>query len=334
VSATPTQAIQICKACGQSLSSVVLACPQCSALVHAEELERLAAEAKELEAKGELRQARELWLKGLPLLPRASTQADWIRAHARALEQTAEMADGRPSDNKWAKRLGPLAPVAVLLAKSKALFGAIFKLKFLLSLAAFVAVYWALYGMKFGIGFTALILIHEMGHFIEIKRRGLPAEMPVFLPGLGAYVGWRALGVSPETRAEVSLAGPLAGLLAAAGCAAWWWTTGDGLWAALAQASAWLNVLNLIPVWALDGGQAALALSKTQRLILLTASLLMWTVWGEGIFFLVAAGAGWRMFTRDAPLNASPRITVYFIFILFALGSVIWFVPKQGPWGG
>jgi len=47
-----------------------------------------------------------------------------------------------------------------------------------------VAFYWALYGMKFGIGFAVLILVHEMGHFIDIKRRGLPADMPVFLPDL------------------------------------------------------------------------------------------------------------------------------------------------------
>ena len=60
--------------------------------------------------------------------------------------------------------------------------------------------------MKFGIGFAALILIHEMGHFIDIKRRGLPAEMPVFLPGLGAYVRWQAMGVPLETRAAISLA--------------------------------------------------------------------------------------------------------------------------------
>jgi len=73
-----------------------------------------------------------------------------------------------------------------------------------------VAFYWAVYGVKFGVGFAILILVHEMGHFVDIKRRGLPADMPVFLPGFGAYVRWTALGVSARTRAFVSLAGPLA----------------------------------------------------------------------------------------------------------------------------
>jgi len=56
-----------------------------------------------------------------------------------------------------------------------------------------------------------------------------------------------------------------AGFLAAVACAAIWWQTGNPLWAALARAGAFLNLLNLIPIWMLDGGQAALALSKMER---------------------------------------------------------------------
>ena len=93
----------------------------------------------------------------------------------------------------WVRKLGPLAPLAIVLVKGKSLL-ALFKLKFLLSLGAFAGYYWALYGAKFGVGFAILILVHEMGHFIAIRRRGLPAEMPVFFPGLGAYVRWTALG--------------------------------------------------------------------------------------------------------------------------------------------
>src|SRR5205814_3185464 len=146
-----------------------------------------------------------------------------------------------------------LGPIVLLLAKGKTFLLAIFKLKFLLSFGAFIGIYWGIYGAAFGIGFAMLILVHEMGHFIDIKRRGLPAEMPVFLPGLGAYVRWGALGVPLETRAAVSLAGPLAGWFAAAVCALLWFHTHDRIWAALAQVGAWLNILNLIPVPILDG---------------------------------------------------------------------------------
>jgi len=60
-----------------------------------------------------------------------------------------------------------------------------------------------------------LILVHELGHLIAVRRRGLAADLPMFIPGFGAYVRWNAAGVTPDTRALVSLAGPLAGALGA-----------------------------------------------------------------------------------------------------------------------
>ena len=44
-------------------------------------------------------------------------------------------------------------------------------------------------------------------------------------------------------------------------------------------------------MWILDGGQVANALSKVERWVLLGVSLLLWMFLGEGLFFLVAAGA-------------------------------------------
>jgi len=187
-----------------------------------------------------------------------------------------------------------------------------------------------LFRAVFTIGFDVLILVHEMGHFIDIKRRGLPAEMPVFLPGLGAYVRWQAMGVPLTTRAAVSLAGPLAGTIAAGGCALIWWQTGNGIWAALARASAWLNVINLTPVWVLDGGNAARALSKGERLIVLAVAASLGWVLHEPIFFAVAAGAAWRLFTKDIPPEPSPLTTAYFVAVLTCLGIIMWMMPGQG----
>lgn len=330
-SITP-ELIRSCRRCARDLPPGALVCDQCHALVHSQELDRLASEAKALESKGDLRQARERWLAGLPLLPRTSKQYDWIKEHARGLEVAADEAQlPEPTDNKWAKRLGPVGPIAILLAKGKAILFALFKLKFLLSFAAYIALYWAMWGMKFGVGFAVLILLHETGHFIDIKRRGLPADMPVFLPGLGAYVRWQAMGVPLETRAAISLAGPLAGFLTAVACAALWWQTGNPLWAALARAGAVLNLLNLIPVWILDGGQAALALSKTERIVLLTASLALWAVLGEGMFFLVALGAAYQIFfAGNLPPHPSRSTTIYYLAVLTALGIIIHLLPGTG----
>jgi Zn-dependent protease len=328
VSTTSPGVIRNCQRCSHELAPGAVVCDQCHSLVHSEELERLAAEAKTLEADGDLRQARERWLTALQLLPPTSKQAGWIKQHTEGLEAARLPA---PGDDKWNRRLEPVSPITGLAAKSGVPRTTPFKLTSLLSFAAFVAIYWAATGMKFGIGLAVLILIHEMGHFLDIKRRGLPADMPVFLPGLGAYVRWRALGVPIETRAAISLAGPLAGFLASLACAVVWWQTGNPFWATLARVGATLNLLNLIPVWVLDGGQAALALSKTERMVLLIAGVALGLVLKQNMFFLVALGAGYRaFFAGDIPAHPSRATTAYFVAVLIALGVIIRLMPGQG----
>ena len=153
--------------------------------------------------------------------------------------------------------------------------------------------------------------------------------MPVFLPGLGAYVQWEALGVKRTTRAAVSLAGPLAGLLGAVVCLFIWHHTGNGLWGVLARSSAWLNVLNLIPVWVLDGGQATNALSKMERWLLLGLVVLLWIGAGEGLFFLVAVGFIYRLFTKDLPPFSAPPISAYYAAVLIGLAAAILFAKQR-----
>ena len=290
-------------------------------------MERTAARARAFEANGSLWDAREQWQAVLPLLPPTSRQAEWIRNHIRELETTIHAPGAPDTRKKWAKWLAPLGPLAVLLAKGKTFLLLIFKLKFLLSFAGFIGIYWGLWGWRFGIGFACLILLHEMGHYIDIKSRGLPAEMPVFLPGLGAYVKWQAMGVSLETRAAVSLAGPLAGWFGAAICGLIWYQTGNTVWAALAGTSAWLNVINLIPIFILDGGQAVFALSKVERALLLAASVGLAAWLEQWTFLLVAAGMLWRLFTRDEPPQGSAKTTVYYAAVLAALAFVMRIMP-------
>lgn len=331
MSPTTPELIPACRRCFSDLPAGALVCGNCQALVHSDELDRIASEAKTLEGQRDFRQARERWLSGLPLLPPNSRQAHWIQSHARSLAATADQVQPPPSENQWAEKLGPVGPIAVLLAKSKVLLTAVFKLKFLLSFAAFFGFYWAAFGAKFGIGFAILVFIHEMGHFIDVKRRGLPADLPVFLPGFGAYVRWQAAGVPVEVQAEVSLAGPFARFLASVACAVIWSRTNSPFWAALARSGAWLNLLNLIPVWMLDGGHAAIALSKAHRFILLTASLGFWLFFNEKLFFLVALGAAYQAFLAgNLPARPNRTTIIYFVVVLGLLGFVMSLLPGQG----
>jgi Zn-dependent protease len=321
--------VRECPNCNAALPLGALACPECHTLVYGADLDSLSREARGLEAKGELGQAREVWNRAMALLPPDSKQAAWMRDKIAALTtalNTAPDPNAKP-DHAWARKLGPLAPFAILLAKSKGLLLAVFKLKFLFSFFWFIALYAGIYGWRFGVGFAVSILIHELGHFIDIKRRGLPAEMPVFLPGLGAYVKWDAMGVSRRHRAEISLAGPLAGWIAAACCYLIYTHTGNPLWAALARAGAWLNVLNLIPVWILDGSKAADSLGLVGRTGLLAVALAVWLYSGENVYFLVAAGIGWRLFTKDKPAEDDWGVWFYYAALLGALGMILHIVP-------
>jgi Zn-dependent protease len=226
------------------------------------------------------------------------------------------------------RKLGPLAPVAILLIKGKGLLLALFKLKFLLSFFSFLGIYVALFGWKFGIGFAVSILIHELGHFVDIRRRGLPAEMPVFLPGLGAYVRWKARGVTLRQIAEISLAGPLAGWLTAAACALLYVQAHEPVWAALARTGAWLNLLNLIPVWTLDGGLAVRSLGRVGRAGILAVTLAMWAHTSEMIFFLIALGAIWTLIDKRKPAEDDWRIWAYYAALLVALGLTLHAFPQ------
>ena len=317
-----SEVAQKCPRCAREIPAGALECPKCRTLVHGDQMEQLAAHARALEAHGDFQEAREKWLACLSLLPAHSLQAEWIHKHVAELGRgtSPQISPASNSAPQWARKLGPLGPIVLALLKFKSL----------LSFVAFFSFYWTIWGAKFGIGIAVLILIHEMGHFIDIKRRGLPADMPMFLPGFGAYVKWNALGVSLETRAAVSLAGPFAGALSAGLCYLLWHQTGYGLWAALARTGAWFNALNLIPLWIFDGSSATNALSKLERaVVLLVSAALGYALW-EWVFGLVAAGMGIRLFTRDAPEEQSNATAAYFVAVLTGLALILWLVPGQG----
>jgi Zn-dependent protease len=120
----------------------------------------------------------------------------------------------------------------------------------------FIAVggYALLWGWQFGVGFVALIFIHEMGHFFEARRQGLRASWPTFIPFLGAYVTIRGARLNPWRNALVALAGPFVGGL---GAAAFWLVgeaNGSRVLQGLGYAGFLINLVNLLPVGFLDGG--------------------------------------------------------------------------------
>lgn len=136
-------------------------------------------------------------------------------------------------------------------------------LLFIVSAAISVLAFWLWTdNWELGVGIVALLFIHEMGHFVVIRAKGLPASLPVFIPLIGAYVTMRQAPRNVRDEAEIALAGPVAGGLAGLACLAVYQVTGDSTLITLAWLSFLINLLNLVPVSPLDGGRIVGAISR------------------------------------------------------------------------
>ena len=160
-----------------------------------------------------------------------------------------------PRGTDWrrlARRLA--APVIAIVAVA---------LKFGVAFAKFGSIFIAvggyalIWGWSFAVGFVLLILVHELGHFVEARRQGLNVSLPVFIPFLGAYVAIKDARLNPWQHAKIALAGPLTGALGAAVVLAAGEARDSDFLRALAYAGFLLNLFNLIPIGFLDGGQIA-----------------------------------------------------------------------------
>jgi Zn-dependent protease len=176
----------------------------------------------------------------------------------------------RPVERKplWKRLGGPLAAAALLLvkfgAKLKGLLLLLPKLKLFTTSASMlvsVGAYALIWGWKFAVGFVLLLLVHEMGHVVQLRREGIPASAPMFIPFLGALVAMKELPKDAAAEARVGLAGPVLGSLAALVPLGIYALTGNELFQALAFVGFFLNLFNLLPVLPLDGGRAMAALS-------------------------------------------------------------------------
>src|SRR5512133_3951693 len=110
----------------------------------------------------------------------------------------------------------------------------------------------------------ASLYLHELGHVVALRRAGIPASPPMFIPGFGAYVRMHQAPADGHTDARVGLAGPLVGLAVAALCYALAAATGSSLLLAVAHAGAILNLFNLVPLWSLDGSRGFSPLTRGQ----------------------------------------------------------------------
>lgn len=175
-----------------------------------------------------------------------------------------------------------------------------------------LVVYAFIYGWKYAAGFIALLFVHEMGHFIAARQRGLNVGAPTFIPFMGAWIEMKDMPHDAETEAYVGLGGPLLGTLGALLC---YFLARDldhsGKWLlAVAYAGFFLNLFNLIPLSPLDGGRITAVLSP--RLWLLGVPVMGFLLWRNPlnpVLIMIAIIAipqvmkAWR-FRADDPAHA------------------------------
>jgi stage IV sporulation protein FB len=158
-------------------------------------------------------------------------------------------------------------------------------LKSITSLAAYLILgYYIFPSYKILLLITIIVMIHELGHFFAMKYFGYNDLGIFFIPLLGAYVSGKKRDVSQRQSAIILLAGPLPGIIIGilfyflwkqnpafdiAGISAY----------GIAIAFLFLNLINLAPLYPLDGGQ------------LLNRVFLDEESWLSKLFILLSIGA-------------------------------------------
>jgi Zn-dependent protease len=167
-----------------------------------------------------------------------------------------------------------------------------------------IVAYIFIWGWKFAVGFVLLLLVHEMGHVIQLRREGIPASAPMFVPFLGAVVMAKSLGNDATAEARVGLAGPVLGTLGALALLPIAINTGDDFWYALIFTGLFLNLFNLLPVVPLDGGRAMAALSPKMWFVGLLGLALLTFTFPNPIMFLILLLGGYETYKRWKALRS------------------------------
>jgi Zn-dependent protease len=329
-----------CRQCGAEIPPSAASCPACHALIHAEQLKSLADAARAAAERGDVSGQLEAWRVALALLPRESSQfrtiSDRVQALSRSLSDPSSARSSEPAADgtKKAWSGGAIAAAALLIWKFKAvgvflltkgkllLFGLSKGTTFFSMLAA-LGVYWTIWGWKFALGFVLSIYIHEMGHVAAMKRFGLAATAPMFIPGFGAFIRMKQHPATVQEEARIGLGGPIWGFGASAACFLLYLATAQPYWAALTHTGAMINLFNLLPVWQLDGGHAFAALNRTERWIATGVAGAALLLTGEGLLVLIAILGAVQAF-RQAPNAEGDRTAlIQFAGLVVALALLM-----------
>jgi Zn-dependent protease len=217
--------------------------------------------------------------------------------------------------------LGALVVAALAYGKYALLI--LVKIPFLLTAGtALVSVvfYSAFLGPWVAVGLVVMIFVHEMGHVIEIRRQGMAATAPIFIPFFGAAIFQRSHAQSPMRQAQIGIAGPLAGTVGASVALVLYNETHWPVLLVWAYYGFLINLFNMIPFGMLDGGWI---LAPTSKWVQVAGLAVLGYGWIAGfisplviIILIISLPMVWQRFRNpalDAYLTsgpAGPRIAI------------------------
>lgn len=179
----------------------------------------------------------------------------------------------------------------VLLSIGLKLFKSLKVIKLAL-VGASVAVYSVMFTFEFALALVAVLVFHEYGHVRAMKKFGIPTKGFYLIP----FFGGVALGDKARTQWEelyISMMGPVFGLMMTAVFYIIFLITGSHFCGLVTATSALLNLINLFPVYPLDGGRVVKALVFSRRnqlalvLLLTVSAVCLYATWVFGFYFLM-----------------------------------------------
>lgn len=165
-------------------------------------------------------------------------------------------------------------------------------LKSIISLALYLVLgYYIFHSFAILLVITAIVIFHELGHFFAMKYFRYSDLGIFFIPLLGAYVSGTKREVSQKESAVILLAGPLPGIILSIVLYFIDENSAEGIYYQnislknIAVLMCFLNVINLIPVYPLDGGQLLNRVFLDEEswmgklFVFLSAAFMVWVAW-------------------------------------------------------
>ena len=181
-----------------------------------------------------------------------------------------------------------------------------------------------LYSFAFGpwtaVGLVSMIFVHEMGHVIEIRRQGMQATAPIFIPFLGAAIFQRSHPTTAVKQAQIGIAGPIAGTVGATAAYFLYLSTGQEVLLLTALIGFGLNLFNMIPVWQLDGSWILAPVSRwvyVAGYVLVVLAIL----WLHSILLILIAVLGLSSLVQRFRAAQSPYYASVSMGARWALGA-------------